>query len=161
MTRPGNRPAQSSGHELDAPPWSRVEGTLISTARAVREVYDHELNAAGLTLAEASLLAHLAASGELMQVDLARQLRTSKARVGVYIDQLEVRGAVQRRPDPADRRVWRIRLTDVGRALWERSVEIDRDVRRSLRVGTSAAERAVLDAVLLRIERNARRLLDG
>jgi MarR family transcriptional regulator for hemolysin len=124
-------------------------------------VYDHELNAAGLTLAEASLLAHLAASGELMQVDLARQLRTSKARVGVYIDQLEVRGAVQRRPDPADRRVWRIRLTDVGRALWERSVEIDRDVRRSLRVGTSAAERAVLDAVLLRIERNARRLLDG
>jgi DNA-binding MarR family transcriptional regulator len=153
------RTGPPSGHELDAPPWSRVEGTLISTARAVRAVYDHALKDLGISLVEATILANLAASGALTQVDLARELRTGKARIGVYIDHLASRGFVIRNADPADRRVWRVALTDVGRTTWEQSVEIDRRVRGSLRQGTTAAERAVLDAVLLQIERNAQQIL--
>ena len=153
------RTGPPSGHELDAPPWSRVEGTLISTAQAVRAVYDHAFKDLGISLVEATILANLAVSGALTQVDLARELRTGKARIGVYIDHLEARGFVVRNADPADRRVWRVALTDTGRMTWEQSVEVDRRVRSSLREGTTAAERAVLDAVLLQIERNAQQLL--
>jgi len=49
----------AAGHELDAPPWSRVEGTLLSTARAVRRAYDAALAELGVNLSKASVLAHL------------------------------------------------------------------------------------------------------
>ena len=35
-------------HELDAPPWLRVESTLMATARAIRQGYDHRFEPLGL-----------------------------------------------------------------------------------------------------------------
>lgn len=109
---------QRSGHELDAPPWSRVEGTLISTARAVRRTYDRCFAHLGFNLAEASVLAHLGDGGPLSQVELSRGTDAGRARIGVIIDSLHAKGAVERHPDPADRRVWLVRLPAAGRALW-------------------------------------------
>src|SRR5579862_562133 len=94
------------GHELNAPPWARVEGTLMSTARAVRRAYDKRLKDAGVHLGEASLLAHLADGGSLTQVELAKRIGTGRANVGVLVDGLEEKGLVQRNADPTDRRVW-------------------------------------------------------
>jgi DNA-binding MarR family transcriptional regulator len=141
-------------HELDTPPWSRVEGTLMSTARAVRRAYDRCLAEAGVNLTEASVLAHLGDAGPLTQVDLARRIGTSRARIGVHIDSLQHKGAIERRAHPTDRRVWMVRLTPSGHQLWTRTIEIDRSVRRYLRAGTTSAERHQLDALLARIERN-------
>lgn len=145
---------ERGGHELDAPPWSRVEGTLMSAARAVRRAYDQRLAAIGLNLTEASVLAHLAGAGPLSQVEVARRIGTSRARVGAHIDGLEAKGAVRRGPHPTDRRVWMVELTADGRALWEQSVAIDQAVRKVLRTGTTAADRRQLDALLVRIQRN-------
>jgi DNA-binding MarR family transcriptional regulator len=142
------------GHELDAPPWSRVEGTLMSTARAVRRAYDRCLAEVGVNLTEASILAHLGDAGPLTQVDLARRIGTSRARVGVHLDTLQHKGAIERRAHPTDRRVWMVRLTPAGHQLWTRTIEIDRRVRTYLRAGTTSAERHQLDALLARIERN-------
>ncbi len=142
------------GHELDAAPWSRVEGTLLSTARAVRRAYDQCLAELGVHLTEASILAHLGDGGPLTQVELARRIGTSRARVGAHVDGLAAKGAVQRSADPTDRRVWRVGLTPAGHHLWARTIEIDRAVRRHLRAGTTAAERRQLDDLLTRIERN-------
>jgi len=50
----------SPSHELDAPPWLRVETTLIGAANALRNAYDVRLAPLGLTLSLASLLAYLA-----------------------------------------------------------------------------------------------------
>jgi MarR family transcriptional regulator, transcriptional regulator for hemolysin len=145
---------QRSGHELDAPPWSRVEGTLMSTARAVRRAYDRCLAEAGVNLTEASILAHLGDAGPLTQVELARRIGTSRARVGVHIDSLQGKGAIERRAHPTDRRVWMVRLTPAGHELWTHTIAIDRRVRGYLRAGTTSAERHQLDALLGRIERN-------
>jgi MarR family transcriptional regulator for hemolysin len=143
------------GHELDAAPWSRVEGTLMSTARAVRRAYDRCLAEVAVNLSEASILAHLGDAGPLTQVELARRIGTSRARVGAHIDSLETKGAIERRTNPADRRVWMVRLTPAGEGLWARTIDIDRSVRGYLRAGSTAAERRQLDTVLARIERNA------
>jgi MarR family transcriptional regulator, transcriptional regulator for hemolysin len=151
----GVRGDETGGHELDAPPWSRFEGTLISTAGAVRRAYQHVLAEAGLDLAEASILAHLADGGAMSQVELARRLHTGRARIGVYIDALVRKQAVQRDPDPTDRRVWMVSLTESGWQLWSHSVEIDRRLRLQLRAGTTREDRQRLDALLVLIERNA------
>jgi MarR family transcriptional regulator, transcriptional regulator for hemolysin len=136
---------QQAGHELDAPPW---------TARAVRRAYDRCLAEVGVNLAEASVLAHLGDAGPLTQVELARRIGTSRARVGVHIDSLQGKGATERRAHPSDRRVWMVRLTPAGHELWAGTIDIDRRVRKYLRAGTTSAERHQLDALLARIERN-------
>jgi DNA-binding MarR family transcriptional regulator len=143
-----------SNHELDNPPWSRVEGTLMSTARAVRRAYDRALAETGVNLTEASVLAHLGNSGPLSQVELARRIGTGRARIGVYVDALESMGAVRRDADPDDRRVWKVGLTASGKDLWAQTIEIDRRIRRHLRAGTTAAEREQLDRMLTRIQQN-------
>lgn len=126
----------------------------MSAARAVRRAYDQRLAAIGLNLTEASVLAHLADAGALSQVEVARRIGTSRARVGAHIDALEAKGALRRRPHPTDRRVWMVELTAHGRQLWERSVQIDQALRRVLRAGTTAADRRQLDALLMRVQRN-------
>jgi MarR family transcriptional regulator for hemolysin len=146
---------RAGGHELDAPPWSRVEGTLLSTARSMRRAYDRCLAEVGVHLTEASILAHVGSGGPLTQVELARRIGTSRARVGVHVDGLAAKGAVERRADPADRRVWLVALTKEGEDLWTRTIEIDHAVRQRLRAGTTAAERRQLDGLLARIQRNA------
>jgi DNA-binding MarR family transcriptional regulator len=138
-----------------APSWSRVEGTLMATARSVRRAYDAALAEVDLNLSEASILAYLARGGSLSQVELARRIGTGRARAGVHIDRLEAKGAVVREADPDDRRIWRISLTPAGRELWARSVDVDAAVRRRLRVNTTEDQRDVLDAVLTTIRRNA------
>ena len=145
----------TSGHELDAPPWTRLEGTLISTARAVRQAYDRCLGGVGINLSEASILAHLGHGGPLTQVELARRVGTSRARVGVYVDSLQARGAVERHSDPNDRRVWIVALTPEGEDLWSQAIAVDRQVRKWLRAGTTSAERQQLDGLLQRVQRNA------
>jgi MarR family transcriptional regulator, transcriptional regulator for hemolysin len=151
--------ARNRGHELDAPPWSRVEGTLLSTARAVRRVYDAALAELGVNLSEASVLAHLRDGGPLTQTELARRIGAGRARMGAWIDGLVAKDAVVRQADPSDRRVWKVGLTPSGEALWTRTVEIDRSIRRILRDGTTAEDRARLDALLTLINHNADELM--
>ena len=153
--------AHPTGHELDAPPWSRVEGTLLSTARAVRRVYDAALAELGVNLSEASVLAHIQDSGPLTQTELARRIGTGRARLGAWIDGLVAKGAVVRQADANDRRVWNVALTTEGRALWDETVRVDRSIRRALRAGSTPEDRARLDAILTLINRNANALADG
>lgn len=125
----------------------------MATARAVRRAYDRCLAEVGVNLTEASILAHLG-EGSLTQVQLASRIGTSRARVGVHVDSLAGKGAVQRLADPADRRVWLVGLTPAGTDLWTRTIEIDKRVRNYLRAGTTAEERAHLDRLLAQIQHN-------
>ena len=85
----------------ETPPWSRVEGTLMSAARSVRRAYDAAFAEIGINLSEASILAHLANSGAITQVELARRIGASRARIGVHVDTLEAKQAVASRSGPA------------------------------------------------------------
>jgi len=152
--------AHPAGHELDAPPWSRVEGTLLSTARAVRRAYDAAFAELGVNLSEASVLAHLRDGGPLTQTELARRIGTGRARMGAWIDNLVAKGAVVREADPHDRRVWNVALTPVGLQLWEQTARVDRTIRKVLRAGSTPEDRARLDALLTLINRNADTLID-
>ncbi|MGB3736965.1 MAG: MarR family transcriptional regulator [Ilumatobacter sp.] len=143
-----------TNNELDAPPWLRVESTLMSTARLIREAFDARLKPLDLNLTQASLLAYVAEFGATTQTRLADQMGTGRAAMGSVIDGLERRNLVERHPDPGDRRVWRVDITDTGRTLAKEIVDVDEVLRAELRHGIGREERQALSWVLTRLQQN-------
>ncbi len=146
-------------HELDAPPWQRVESTLMATSRAIRDAYDARFAELNLNLTQASLLVFLQESGPLRQTQLARRLGQGRAATGATVDLLESRGLVERQPDPADRRAWLVTITPLGKHRVEPINEIDRVLRAKLRLDISRGERRQLARLLLRLQSNLARIL--
>ncbi|MEO1061071.1 MAG: MarR family transcriptional regulator [Actinomycetota bacterium] len=151
---------ERSSHELDAPPWLRVETTLMATARALRQAYDRRLEPLGLHLSQASLLAYVAEVGSQPQTRIAERLGLGRAATGSMIDALEARDLVRRGPDPDDRRVWLVEITAAGKELADRVADVDQTLRRELRAGTTKQDRQQLAAILLRLQANLAEVLD-
>ena len=149
-----------TNNELDAPPWLRVESTLMATARMVREAFDARLDAIDLNLTQASLIGYVAEFGPTTQTRLADRLGIGRAQIGSTVDRLARTGLVERHPDPADRRVWRVDLTDSGRAVAVRIAEIDEVLRADLRRGIGREERQALSWVLTRLQHNLRTAIE-
>ena len=143
-----------SSHELDAPPWLRVESTIMATARAIRQSYDKRFENLGLNLSEASLLASVAEHGSLSQTQIAKSLGLGRAATGALVDALQERELVRRETDPDDRRVWLVEVTIAGKELVEKVYENDQVLRKQLRAGITREERQQLAAVLVRLGNN-------
>jgi len=158
-TNATNRDAEAStpSHELDSPPWSRVESTLMATANAIRDAYDQRLAPLGVTLSTASLVAYIAEFGPVSQTRAAEHLGQGRAVTGTHVDKLESLGLVERRPDPSDRRVWLVAITDTGRELAASIADVDTVLRGELRDGISRADRQTLAALLVRLHDNIQR----
>ena len=155
----GSGTSGSGTHELDSPPWLRVESTLMAVARLVRDAYDGRFAPLGLNLTEASILAYAADFGPVIQTRIADHLSQGRAATGSTIDRLQARELVERMPDPDDRRVWRIGLTPAGHAMITQINSIDEKLRTELRSGISRQERQALAAVLSRLQGNLRKAL--
>jgi DNA-binding MarR family transcriptional regulator len=92
-------------------------GRLIhDVARLHRKVFDNEMQSAGLTRSQWSVLSCLARQqGEsLTQTEIARALEIGKVTLGGLIDRLEAKGFVRREFTLDDRRVKQVRLTTKG-----------------------------------------------
>lgn len=145
---------QEATHELDAPPWLRVETTLIAVARLVREAYDSRFASLGLNLTQASILAYVGDFGPVIQTRIADHLHQGRAATGASIDYLQNLDLIERLPDPDDRRVWRIGLTEAGKHMTGQISAIDERLRNELRDGISKTERQALNGMLGRLKRN-------
>jgi len=148
----------SLSHELDAPPWQRVDSTIMQTARAIRRAYETRLSPLDLNLSQASILGFLA-NGPASQTQVASSLGIGRAAAGSIVDTLEKRGLVERQPDPNDRRVWLVAVTKAGAALAKPVQDIDRVLRTELRAGISRHERQVLAELLVRLQSNLTTIL--
>lgn len=145
---------EGSSHELDSPPWRRVESTLMSTAESIRACYDERLAPLGLTLSLASLLAYVAEFGPVNQTRAAEHLGQGRASTGSQVDRLEALGLLERTPDPADRRVWNLAVTAEGAAMASQIAACDSIIRGELRRGISRDERQLLARLLVRVQGN-------
>ncbi len=143
-----------TNNELDAPPWLRVESTLMATARLVREAFDARLEPLDLNLTQASVLGYVAEFGASTQTRLADHLGIGRAAIGSVIDRLQQRDLVARHPDLDDRRVWLVDVTDAGRDMAGRIQQVDEVLRAELRHGIGREERQALSWVLTRLQHN-------
>ncbi|MEY7976282.1 MarR family winged helix-turn-helix transcriptional regulator [Streptomyces pilosus] len=92
---------------------------LLRLTRRVHRIQKRHLEGRGLgvTPAQSRLLRTLAHYGSPPRMaDLAERLEVVPRAVTTLVDGLEASGKVRRVPDPANRRVIRIELTDDGRA---------------------------------------------
>ena len=70
----------------------------------------------------------------LSQKELAEILEVEPISAGRLIDRLEARGMVERRQDPADRRIWRLHLLPAAqRVLWD--LHAEREAMHAMTVG--------------------------
>ena len=134
---------------------AEVDRALMRTAKALRRAYGAALEEQlDITLNEAAVLSQLAGRRPLTQVELARRVGLSRARVGVHIDSLMAKDAVRREADPSDRRVWKVSLTRSGRSLCQQSVNVNRTVRAKVHQGLTNDDVDLLDRLLHTIQEN-------
>jgi DNA-binding MarR family transcriptional regulator len=146
--------ATSPDHELDSPPWRRVEATLMATANAIRGCYDDRLARFGLTLSTAMLLAYVNEFGPVNQTRAAEHLGQGRAATGAQVDRLEALGLVERLTHTDDRRVWLLAVTTAGAAMATEIAACDAVLRDELRTGISRADRQLLARLLVRLQQN-------
>src|ERR1700741_1884235 len=84
---------------------------LSDVARHMGTYGDRLAKAHGITRAQLLILARLDREPDLSQCELATIAEVSPMTIARLIDRLEALGLVARCADPADRRIWRLRLT--------------------------------------------------
>jgi DNA-binding MarR family transcriptional regulator len=113
--------------------------------------FAERLSAINLSPPHAGILRVVHTSGGISQQSLAEHLRILPSRLVVLIDELEERGMVERRTDPADRRSYALHLTDEGRDTMKAIGRVARDHQDTLLASLSAQERDLLASLLLRV----------
>ena len=90
---------------------------IVILARLIRTEADRRARAHGMTRAQWTLMIRLESQPGLLQKELAEILEVEPITVARLVDRLEARGMVERRPDPTDRRCWRLHLTEAAQPL--------------------------------------------
>ena len=130
-------------------------GFLVSDiARLLRERFNATAQSLGLTLAQARVLARLAANEGTTQTALAMLLEVQPISLLRQIDHLEAAGLVERRPHPGDRRMQQLYLTDRSQPLLDRIIAHGEDMQLEWMSGLDATRRAALIGDLALIRRN-------
>ena len=83
---------------------------LYDVARLMRTRFDRWARAYGMTRAQGVILARLSRQPGMTQNEMASVCEVEPITVGRLVDRLEARGLLERRLDPADRRIRRLHL---------------------------------------------------
>ncbi len=117
---------------------------LHDVARLLRVDADKRARAHGMTRAQWGILIWLERQPGLSQKELAEILEVEPITVARLIDRLETRGMVERRPDPKDRRIWRLHLCSPAYPVLR---EIDRQREQMRALVTDGLDEATIDTM--------------
>jgi DNA-binding MarR family transcriptional regulator len=101
-----------------------------------------------LVPAHAGILNILAVTPGMSQCALARTIGTLPSRMVAFVDQLEDKGLLERRPHETDRRNYALYLTKAGRALYRSTCRVAYEHQEALLVGVSRQQRVQLTELL-------------
>lgn len=87
---------------------------LTDVSRLMRRAFQQRLEGSSLTLAQARALFYVSRHEGVRQIDLAEMLEVQPITLARLIDQLTDAGLVERRPDPNDRRAYRVFMTSAA-----------------------------------------------
>ncbi|MGK5628808.1 MarR family winged helix-turn-helix transcriptional regulator [Streptomyces sp. URMC 123] len=130
-------------------PSGQLAEQLLRLTRRMHRAQKRHLEPLGLTPAQSRLLRTVTYFPEPPRMaDLAQRLEVVPRAVTTLVDALEARGSVRRVPDPANRRVIRIELTDEGRATLNALRRARREAAEDILAPLSADQREVLRGLL-------------
>jgi len=140
--------------EPDLPPsepFRSVGFTLSSLGYAVARGFTQALAPLEIEPRDFALLRALAAAEGDSQQAVGERLGVPASRMVGFIDAHEARGLIERRQDPADRRVHALHLTDAGHELLGRAFAIALAYEQELCGDLSSPERERLLELLARV----------
>ena len=130
-------------------------GFLLSdVSRLLRRRFDERARTSGASVAQWRVLKILKRQEGLHKGQLAELLEVEPITCCRMIDRLEEAGLVERRRDPADRRAWRIHLTDKARPVLAELKELGAGLIEEALQGLSARQRDELIASLNAVRSN-------
>lgn len=123
---------------------------VTDVARLFRAEFDRRIGEAGIgvTPGEGRTLSHAARAGAVRQTVLAERMGIEAMTLSGYLDRLEARGLVERRPDPSDRRAKLVVLTDKADDVLERVQTVAVALREDVSRAVGVADWATLNAAL-------------
>ena len=127
---------------------------LHDVARLLRTRFDQRARARGMTRAQWVILARVNAKPGLSQNELAAILEVEPISVGRLIDRLEARGLVERRADPADRRIRRLHLLPAAEPILEEISKARDILGEELLDGVELSVRTQMVDALLKMKNN-------
>ena len=135
---------------------------ISDTARLIRREANRRVAFLGATRAQWRVLKWLAhTGGNLRQIELADALDVEPISLCRMIDRLEEAGLVERRRDEADRRAWRIHLTDKATPIVAELDAVSTAFNADILTGIPAADRDVARRVLAAIREKLGRFEQG
>ena len=146
-------PAEGDEPSLSAPPgpaapYKSVGFTLSTLGFAVASGFHAKLAPLGIEPRDFALLRAVGAAEGQSQQAIGERLRIPASRMVAFIDSLEERGLLERRPHPTDRRARALHLTEEGRALLTEAYAAAVTFESDLCARLSAAERERLVELL-------------
>jgi MarR family transcriptional regulator for hemolysin len=115
----------------------------------------------GLTLEQCKVLVCLQQNQGINQKRLADVTDTDQMTLVRILDRMEQDGWIERRPDPQDRRAWRLHLKPAAAPILKRIWTIADRARAELLAGLDAGEMETLISLLERIHANLLALMPG
>lgn len=131
---------------------------MAETSRTLRRHFDRRASGLGVTTAQWRALAWLGHEPGLKQVELAERLDVEPITAGRIVDRLEEAKLVLRQPDPVDRRVWRLFLTDEAKPIFERLSALAEEMAGQVFDGLGTEEIEAMRAKLALIRENVGRV---
>ena len=134
---------------------TRSLGFLLGdVSRLVRMRFDQRARDLDLTRAQWRVLAQLRRREGINQRALADILDIENITLPRHVDRLELKGLVERRPDPNDRRARTLHLKDKAKSVLGELRTLSEQTREEALTGISQEESEQLIDTLLRIKEN-------
>lgn len=127
---------------------------LHDVALTLRTRVDRAARMHSMTRAQWIILARLARQPGLSQNEMAAICEVEPITIGRLVDRLEARGLVERRSDPADRRIRRLHLLPAARTFVDEITAYRAGLNREIAEGLAPGEHAALIDALLHIKNN-------
>ena len=127
---------------------------IAETAHALRRAFDRRAATLGATRAQWKVLFRLTREPGLRQVELAEMLDIEPITLTRIVDRLEEAGWVERQRDPADRRAWRLYVTDKARPLVVKLKAVAAEMMEQAFAGISQEELEAIRESMTKIRSN-------
>lgn len=140
-----------------APMEDNIGSMIAQVARLMRRSFDERARSIGVTRPQWQVLSLLVRHEGINQGGLAEILEVEPITLGRMIDRLQEAAVVERRPDPADRRAWRLFLTEKGNQLVSQLRPLALETLETALDGVAESHRDEMMAALDRMRGNLSR----
>jgi DNA-binding MarR family transcriptional regulator len=127
---------------------------IAETAHAMRRAFDRRASSLGVTRAQWKVLFRLTRYPGLRQVELAEMLDVEPITLSRIVDRLQEAGLVERAADPADRRAWRLQVTEKAKPLVAKLRTLGTELVEEAFKGVEESELERVRSVLAQVREN-------